>query len=112
MQLVVLVSEAEWHTLHAEVARLGATLAQLLAPSTPPDEVLTTRQAAAYIGLSEEALRRARRVGRIQGVRLNEKDWGFRRSALDQYPRRYFRTSFRPGPLPPSSPNSSDSTAQ
>lgn len=108
MQLVVLVSEAEWHTLHSEVSRLSTALSQLITPPTPPDELLSTRQAAAYIGLSEEALRRARRVGRIQGVRLNEKDWGFYRSVLDRYPRRYFRT----GLLPPSSPNSSGSIPQ
>lgn len=112
MQLVVLVSEAEWNTLHSEVSRLSTAISQLLTPPTPPDELLSTRQAAAYIGLSEEALRRARRVGRIQGVRLNEKDWGFYRSVLDKYPRRYFRATFRRGPLPSSSPNSPDSTPQ
>ncbi|SHK70737.1 Helix-turn-helix domain-containing protein [Hymenobacter psychrotolerans DSM 18569] len=98
MQLVVLVSETEWHTLQTEVSRLGEALAELLSPTAPPDDVLTTAQAAAYIGLSAEALRRARRLGRIQGVRLNEKDWGFRRSALDAYPRRYSRPSSASSP--------------
>jgi excisionase family DNA binding protein len=93
MQLVVLISETEWHTLLTEVSRLGQALAELLSPPAPPDDVLTTSQAAAYIGLSVSALLRARRAGRIQGVRLNEKDWGFRRSALDAYPRRYSRPS-------------------
>ncbi|UYZ64912.1 hypothetical protein [Hymenobacter weizhouensis] len=69
---------------------------------------MTTRQAAAYIGLSIGALLRARRAGRVKGVRLNEKDWGFYRSVLDKYPRRYFRANL----LPPSSPNSPDSIPQ
>ena len=54
---------------------------------------MSTRAAAEYIGLSIDALLRARRAGRIQGVRLNEKDWGFRRSVLDKYPRRYHRAA-------------------
>ena len=35
----------------------------------------------------------AARADRLQGVRLNEKDWGFRRSVLDKYPRRYHRAA-------------------
>ena len=33
------------------------------------------------------------RVGRIAGVQLNEKGWGFRHSVLDAYPRRYHRAA-------------------
>ena len=67
------------------------------APSSLPalltqlEAELTTARAAQYIGLSTDALLRARRAGRIVGVRLNEKDWGFRRSVLDKYPRRRHR---------------------
>ncbi|SDY67936.1 helix-turn-helix domain-containing protein [Hymenobacter psychrophilus] len=60
--------------------------------------MLTTAQASVYIGLSVDALLRARRAGRLQGVRLNEKDWGFRRSVLDAYPRRYHRLMVPAGP--------------
>jgi len=69
----------------------AAEQARILASAAPPDETLTTASAAQYIGLSTDALLRARRAGRIVGVRLNEKDWGFRRSALDKYPRRRHR---------------------
>lgn len=91
MQPAVILSAADYESLTARIAHLeAAELARQTAPA-PPDEVLPTRQAAAYLGLSEEALLRARRAGRIAGVRLNEKDWGFRRSVLDKYPRRYHR---------------------
>ena len=92
MQPAYIVPAAEWDTLTARLARLeAAETARLLATATPPDEVLSTQAAAEYIGLSAEQLRRARRQGRLTGVRLNEKDWGFRRSVLDAYPRRYHR---------------------
>ncbi|NVO84272.1 DNA-binding protein [Hymenobacter terrestris] len=105
MQTVILISEAEWLALRAEVTHLTEQVHQLQQPTVPvvPDDILPTEQAAAYIGLCAESLRRARRVGRIQGVRLNEKDWGYRRSVLDAYPLRYFRpTAFR---LIPSEPH-------
>ena len=92
MQHFVIIPEPEWRQLTARLDRLEqAETQRLLATATPPDEVLNVQQAAAYIGLSAEALRRARRKNRIKGVRLNEKEWGFKQSALDAYPRRYHR---------------------
>ena len=94
MQPAVILSAADWQELTARLARLeAAEQARDLATTAKPDEVLSTRAAAEYIGLCAEALLRARRSGRIQGVRLNEKDWGFRRSVLDAYPRRYHRAA-------------------
>ena len=91
MQPAFIVPAAEWESLTARLARLEAAELARQAPPSPPDEMMSTRDAAAYIGLSVDALLRARRKGRLQGVRLNEKDWGFRRSALDKYPRRGHR---------------------
>ena len=92
MQPAYIVPAAEWDTLTARLIRLeAAEQARILASAAPPDETLTTARAAQYIGLSTDALLRARRAGRIVGVRLNEKDWGFRRSVLDKYPRRCHR---------------------
>ena len=92
MQPAVILSAADWQELTARLARLeAAEQARALATTAKPDEVLSTKAAAEYIGLCAEALLRARRSGRIAGVRLNEKDWGFRRSVLDAYPRRYHR---------------------
>lgn len=93
MQTVVLIPEPEWRQILGRLEKLETAEQARQTPPAPPDEVLPTEQAAAYLGLCPEALRRARRVGRIHGVRLNEKDWGFRRSVLDAYPRRYHRAA-------------------
>ena len=94
MQPAVILSVADWQELTDRLARLeAAEQARVLATAAKPDEVLSTKAAAEYIGLCAEALLRARRAGRIAGVRLNEKDWGFRRSVLDAYPRRYHRAA-------------------
>ncbi|UOQ80987.1 helix-turn-helix domain-containing protein [Hymenobacter sp. 5414T-23] len=94
MQAVIIIPETEWRQHLARLEKLEQAEAErAAATAAKPDEVLTTAQASAYIGLSVDALLRARRAGRLQGVRLNEKDWGFRRSALDAYPRRYFRAT-------------------
>ncbi|MGI4822649.1 MAG: hypothetical protein ACRYFV_15675 [Janthinobacterium lividum] len=93
MQPAYIVPAAEWESLTTRLTRLEAAELARHTPPPPPDEVLSTRDAAAHIGLSVDALLRARRAGRLQGVRLNEKDWGFRRSVLDKYPRRYHRAT-------------------
>ncbi|RTQ52325.1 DNA-binding protein [Hymenobacter gummosus] len=96
MQPAVILSAAEYQNLTARLEKLEqAEAARILASTAKPDQVLTTAQAAAYIGLSVCALLRARRAGRLQGVRLNEKDWGFRQSVLDAYPRRYHRPAMQ-----------------
>ena len=94
MQPAYIVPAAEWDSITARLTCLeAAEHARTVATTAKPDEVLSTAQAAAYIGLSADALLRARRADRISGVRLNEKDWGFRRSVLDKYPRRYHRAA-------------------
>lgn len=94
MQPAVILQAEDFAELVRRLANLeAAEQARILAHATPPDEVLATAKAAAYIGLSVDALLRARSKGRIQGVRLNEKDWGFSTSALDKYPRRGHRTT-------------------
>ncbi|MBD2768441.1 DNA-binding protein [Hymenobacter sp. BT664] len=93
MQTAYIVPAAEWDSLTARLTRLEAAEQARQDPAPPPDEVLSTRAAAVHIGLSQDALLRARRAGRIQGVRLNEKDWGFKKSVLDKYPRRYHRAA-------------------
>lgn len=94
MQPAYIVPAQEWDALTARLARLEAAEAtRALASAPAPDETLATPQAAAYLGLNAETLRRARRAGKLQGVRVNEKDWGFRKSVLDSYPRRYQRAA-------------------
>ena len=92
MQVVLLVPEAEWRALAAEVEQLKQTVARLAPPATSlPDRILNVREAAHYLRLTPEGVRKARRQGRLTGLRLNEKEWGFRQSELDRYLARYNR---------------------
>jgi hypothetical protein len=97
MQPAYIVPAAEWDSLTARLARLEAAedarLAITAETDAHADEVLSTRDAAEHLGLQPDALLRARRAGKLQGVRVNEKDWGFRRRDLDKYPRRYHRAA-------------------
>jgi hypothetical protein len=108
MQVALIIPEAEWQALLATIEKLEqriATLESPPAPPTPPDRLLTVRQAAAYLNLKPEGVRNARRAGRLFGVMLNEKEWGFYESELNRYLNRYNRTSMGGSrllpPLPP-----------
>lgn len=92
MQVALLVPQAEWQALVDTVQRLEAARATAAAEAAE-DPILSVRQTAQALGLTEEAVRRARRAGRLKGVRRNEKEWGFRRSAVEAYPRRYERSA-------------------
>ncbi|WP_035558049.1 helix-turn-helix domain-containing protein [Hymenobacter sp. IS2118] len=99
MQVALLVPEQEWRQLLADVQRLKEfEAAAPKTPPTPPDRLFTVREAAEYLRFTPEGIRKARRAGRLTGVRLNEKEWGFRLSELDRYVKRYHRQ------LPPMSP--------
>ena len=91
MQVALLVPENEWRTLLSTVSKLEEAHAAAIAAAPAPDDILTVPQAAAALGLTPEAVRRARREGRLKGIRRNEKEWGFYRSVIEQFPRRYHR---------------------
>ncbi len=91
MQAVLLIPVTEWQEVKARLERLEAQQPTSLATTPSPDEILTTGQAAELLGISPEAVRVARRSGRLQGVRRNEKEFGFRRSVVEAYPLRYQR---------------------
>ncbi|MDU0369544.1 helix-turn-helix domain-containing protein [Hymenobacter endophyticus] len=102
MQAVIMVSEAEWNGLLNEVARLRTEVEKLTTPATLPalpDRILNVREAAQYLRLKPEGIRKARRQGRLQGLHINEKEWGFRLSELNRYLTRYNRRPLD-GPLP------------
>ena len=107
MQVALLVPEQEWRQLLADVQRLKSTEAEVArapqAPPPPPDRIHTVREAAHYMRLKPEGVRNARRAGRLTGLRLNEKEWGFRQSELDRYLSRYNRRPLD-GPPPTASP--------
>ena len=89
----LLVPEAEWRAVLSRVAQLEDRTAPKSAPATDPraDEILTVREAAAELRLTEEGVRKARRAGRLTGVHINEKAWGFRRAELTRYLTRHQR---------------------
>lgn len=91
MQVVLLVPEAEWRALVAEVEQLKQTVTRLAPPAKLPDRILNVREAAHYLRLQPEGVRNARRKGRLSGLHLNEKEWGFRQAELDRYLTRYNR---------------------
>ncbi|NVO84271.1 DNA-binding protein [Hymenobacter terrestris] len=92
MQTVVLIPEPEWRQILGRLEKLeSADQLRPAASATEPDEVLPMRQAAAYLGMKPDGLRKARRASRIRGVRINEKEWGFYRSELKRYQHRYNR---------------------
>lgn len=90
MQAVLLIPENEWRDVVGRLERLEAQQASV-ATTASPDDILTTNQAAEALGISPEAVRCARRAGRLPGVRRDEKSFGFRRSVVEAYPRRYQR---------------------
>jgi hypothetical protein len=89
---VVIVPESEWRAVLADIALLKASVQTPATPAAAPDELLTSREAARYLGLKDgRSVTKAKRAGRLSGVLINEKEWGFRRSELDRYLRRYNR---------------------
>ena len=93
MQAFVLIPESEWKELVSRVARLEEAGQQQAKEKValPVDEILNVRQSAARLGMTPEGIRKARRAGRLKGVRINEKEWGFYTSELHRYQNRYNR---------------------
>lgn len=96
-QYALIIPKDEWQALVADVERLKQVVARLspaenlTTPPPAPDRILTVREAAHYLRLKPEGVRNARRQKRLAGLRLNEKEWGFRLSELDRYLSRYNR---------------------
>lgn len=55
------------------------------------DKLLNVREAADYLRVQPDSIRKARRLGRIKGIPTNEKEWGFYQSELDRYLKRHNR---------------------
>lgn len=87
MEAFLLIPEAEWRQVLGRLERLEEAEQQRgeEQAARPADEVLSVRQAAAYLGVTPEGIRKARRAGRIKGVHINEKEWGFYTSELQRY---------------------------
>ena len=94
MQAFLLIPESEWQHMLRRLDCLEEAEQQRIKEKAalPMDEVLNVRQAAALLKVTSSGLRRARRAGRVNGVRLNEKEWGFYTSELHRYLNRYNRS--------------------
>ena len=93
MEAFLLIPETEWRQMLSRLERLEEAEQQRTEEkdALPADEILNVRQAAALLKVTPAGLRRARRAGRVKGVRINEKEWGFYTSELHRYLNRYNR---------------------
>ena len=98
MEAFLLIPESEWRQIVYRLECLEKTVQQAVeeAHVLPPDEILPVRQAAARPGMTPEGIRKARRAGRLKGVRINEKEWGFYTTELHRYQNRYNRNLYNP----------------
>jgi Helix-turn-helix domain len=55
------------------------------------DVIYSVRETADLLGMKPDSVRKARIQGRILGIKINEKEWGFYKSEIDRYLQRYER---------------------
>lgn len=92
MQALVLIERAEWELTQERLGNLEQMVLNLAGiREKEKDEILTNAEAAAYLNIDPESVRRARRQKRLTGVKINERDYGYRKSELIQYLKRYQR---------------------
>lgn len=96
MQAFLLIPESEWKGILERLERLEVAEQQRAEKIEllPADEILAVRQTAARLGMTPEGIRKARRAGRLKGVRINEKEWGFYTTELHRYQNRYNRNRY------------------
>ena len=72
MEAFLLIPESEWQQIVSRLERLEKVMQQAeeAAHVLPPDEILAVQQAAARLGMTPEGIRKARRAGRLKGVRI------------------------------------------
>lgn len=62
-----------------------------LLPAVESPKLLTPSEAADYCRISVESLNRARRDGRVKGLKANEKQYAYTIADLDVYLKRYYK---------------------
>jgi len=92
MQASILIERSEWESLTERLERLEQPERERYEEPLN-DSILTVREAARRLNISEEAVRRARRQGRLSGFKINEKEYGFRLPEVTRYLNRYHRQS-------------------
>jgi len=88
---IIFNSEQEFReAVLAIIAEVMAAQPQQPIAADQPDKVLSTALACEYLNsrgknISAQGLLKARRQQRIIGVKLNEKEWGFKESELNKF---------------------------
>jgi pyrrolidone-carboxylate peptidase len=90
MALLDIVSRDEFNAVVIPLlSRLESLEAQLR--KQEPKALLSAKEAAAMCRITPESLARARRDGRIKGVKANEKEYAYYQHDLEAYLNRYQR---------------------
>lgn len=90
MVTAILIDRHEWESLTSRLDRLEKEF-QERSQGPPDDTILTVREVAQRLNITEEGVRRARREGRLSGFKINEKEYGFRMHEVNRYLSRYNR---------------------
>lgn len=92
MQAAIMIERSEWETSQKRLTELEAWRDALIGASKPAaDPIYNSEEAAQYLGVHPESIRRARRALRLTAVKVNERDYGYRKSELDRYVKRHMR---------------------
>ena len=90
MQEVLIIPKTEFQTFVDRLERLE-TFARAVQETPKTNKLLTVRETANRLRMTEDSVRKARRQGRLQGKKLNEKEWGFYETEIERYLNRYNR---------------------
>ena len=75
--------------LQKQIEELKAMITPFVEAERDSEQVLTWREATAYVRLTATGLSEARRQGRIKGIKINAKEFGYKKGELDKYRNRY-----------------------
>ena len=90
MQEVMIIPRTEFMSFVDRLEQLE-TFARAVQEAPKSNNILTVRETADRLRMTEDSVRKARRQGRLQGKKINEKEWGFYESEIDRYLNRYQR---------------------
>lgn len=86
----MIIPRTEFQTFVDRLEQLE-TFARAVQDTPKSNKILTVRETADRLRMTEDSVRKARRQGRLQGKKINEKEWGFYESEIDRYLNRYQR---------------------
>lgn len=88
-----IVTLQEFESVTSRLLQRIDTLEAMIKPFVESErdgnKILSRSEACQYVRLSNHGINAARREGRITGIKINEKEYGYRKSDLDRYLKRY-----------------------